>query len=241
MGIVVYDHPLSPYGQKVKIALLEKGVDFEAPLPAGIGSGAGQDDFLAASPRGEVPALVDGDIRVFDSTVILEYIEDRWPEPPLLPADPLARARARMLEDTMDTHFEAITWGLAEIRFWGRADGALAETIEANAAKQIVGWYNWLESRLGDSDWFAGDGFGWGDLAVVPFLNSAVAFGFQPAGPLAAWLARVNARDSVARCRVAAEAAAFDGPNTNLDDLKAAIESGVSRSPSGVDDQERGY
>src|SRR3989475_148849 len=82
--VLLYEHPLSPYAQKVKIALAEKGVAFECRLPDFM---SGRDDaFAAANPRLEVPALVDGDTRVFDSTIILEYIEDRWPTPPLLPA-----------------------------------------------------------------------------------------------------------------------------------------------------------
>ncbi len=107
----VYDHPLSPYGQKVKIALLEKGVPFEAPLPSNIGSGSADGEFARISPRGEVPALVDGAFTLFDSSIMLEYIEDRWPEPPLLPRTPAERARVRVLEDVMDTHFEVITFG----------------------------------------------------------------------------------------------------------------------------------
>src|SRR5437763_15535584 len=84
--VLVYEHPLSPYAQKVKIALAEKGVAFECRLPDFM---SGRDDaFAAANPRLEVPALVDGDTRVFDSTIILEYIEDRWPTPPLLPVAP---------------------------------------------------------------------------------------------------------------------------------------------------------
>ncbi len=74
--VVVYDHPLSPYGQKVKIALQEKGVDFEAPLPSNIGSGETSGEFARVSPRGEVPALLHGDVAVFDSSVILEYVEE---------------------------------------------------------------------------------------------------------------------------------------------------------------------
>src|SRR5437867_3892364 len=90
--VVLYEHPLSPYVHKVKIALTEKGVPFEPRLPDFVG---GQDAaFAGASPRLEVPALVDGDTTVFDSTIILEYIEDRWPTPALLPATPAARARA---------------------------------------------------------------------------------------------------------------------------------------------------
>src|SRR5262245_38448179 len=97
--LLLYDHPLSPYAQKCRIAMREKGIAFEARLPAAIGSGTGLEPaFVTANPRAEVPALVDGDLHVFDSTVILEYIEDRWPEPPLRPVSPADRARARMLE-----------------------------------------------------------------------------------------------------------------------------------------------
>ena len=89
--MIVCDHPLSSCGQKVKIALLEKGVAFEAPLPSNIGSGATGGEFAKASPRGEVPALSDGDVSVLDSTVIPEYIEDRWLE---ALSGPTPRARA---------------------------------------------------------------------------------------------------------------------------------------------------
>ena len=93
-------------------------------LPNAIGSGQVDDAFAAANPRGEVPALLDGDAAIFDSTVILEYVEDKWPAPAMLPPTPAERARVRMLEDVMDTHFEAITWALSEIRNFGRAEGA---------------------------------------------------------------------------------------------------------------------
>ena len=66
--IVLYEHPLSPYAQKVKIALVEKGVAFEARLSDFFGSDAA---FAGASPRLEVPALIDGDVTVLDSTIIL--------------------------------------------------------------------------------------------------------------------------------------------------------------------------
>jgi len=133
MALELYDHPLSPYGQKVKIALFEKGVEFEGKLPNAIGSGQVDATFAAANPRGEVPALLDGDAAIFDSTVILEYIEDKWPTPALLPVTPIERARVRMLEDVMDTHFEAITWALSEIRNFGRAEGAEAERLALKA------------------------------------------------------------------------------------------------------------
>lgn len=233
MTVTVFDHPLSPYGQKVKIALLEKGIEFEAPLPGGLGSGTTDADdaartFARISPRGEVPALLDGDVTVFDSSVILEYLEERWPEPPLLPETPAERARVRMLEETMDTHFEAITWGLSEIRNFGRASGSLAANLLARGGEQIAAWYEWLDAQLGDRAWFNGEDFGYGDLAVVPFVNGAAGFGHLPrAGTgLAAWHERANQRHSVALCAEAAAAVALDG-NVSLDAVRQAMEQGL--------------
>jgi glutathione S-transferase len=196
----LYDHPFSPYAQKVKIALREKGQPFEAPLPQGIGAGGATGEFTAANPRAEVPALIDGATMVFDSTIILEYIEDKWPTPPLLPKSPAERARVRMIEEVMDTHYEPINWGLGEVRAFKRATGSLAETIEQRAAEQTQGFFRWLEAQLGDRPWFNGEAFGWGDLAVVPYLNGSRGHGHAvPTGTrLADWMERVNQRPSVA-------------------------------------------
>jgi glutathione S-transferase len=210
--LTLFDHPLSPYAQKCKIALREKGVPFEARLPAGLGSGAGFDDgFIAANPRAEVPALVDGDVRVFDSTIILDYVEEKWPEPPLLPQGPAQRARSRMIEEAMDTHYEPINWGLGEILFFGRAKGELAKTLGERAAAQAASWRRWLEGQLGSRPWFDGERFGRADLSVLPYLNGSRGFGMEPetSSPLGAWLARANERPSVAQ--TAGEAAALVG------------------------------
>ena len=218
--MILYEHPLSPYAQKVKIALREKNLPFELLLPDGLGSGAGfSTDFAQASPRIEVPALVDGAARVFDSTIILEYIEDKWPNPPLLPRDPAARARARMIEDVMDTHYEAINWGLIEIRFMGRMTNELAAHLRAQAAVQTAAWRRWLNIELGSAPWFGGESFGWADLAVVPYINCSVSFGLppEPGSPLAAWLTRVNARPTVAL--TAQEASDSIASLEGLDDL----------------------
>lgn len=213
MAVTVYDHPLSPYSQKVKIALIEKGVAFEAVLPEAIGSGQSGGRFLEASPRGEVPALMDEDVQVFDSTIILEYIEDRWPEPSLLPETPAARAQARMIEDVMDTHYEAINWGLAELAHFGRASGELEATLKARATEQTVAWHRWLEKQLGSAQWFSGEYFGWADLSVIPYLNGSSGFGLHPpeGSRLADWQQRANQRDSVRECNNAAAQMAMGG------------------------------
>ncbi|HZC16134.1 MAG TPA: glutathione S-transferase family protein, partial [Caulobacteraceae bacterium] len=199
--ITLYEHPLSPYAQKVKIALREKGIDFELAAPGGLGAGAAQGDFAKISPRGEVPALVDGEVSIFDSTIILEYLEDKVPTPALLPAGAAERARVRMLEEVMDTHFEAINWGLAELNWFRRAEGELAETLRANAKAQTESFFAWLERELDNREWFNGEAFGWGDLSVVPYVNGSLGVGHPPArgSKLSAWLERANARPSVAR------------------------------------------
>ena len=222
--IVLFEHPLSPYAQKCKIALREKGIPFEARLPIGIGSGITADPaFAHASPRGEVPALIDGDVQIFDSTIILEYIEERWPSPSLLPEPPEERARMRMLEDVMDTHYEPINWGLGEIHFFGRARGELAREITARAETQVETWHRWLERQLGSWPWFGGDRFGWGDLVVAPYLNGSRGFGLapKPESHLHRWLERVNQRPSVAS--TAQEAAAVVA---GMSDVSTLVEQG---------------
>jgi glutathione S-transferase/RNA polymerase-associated protein len=203
MSVILYEHPLSPYAQKVKIALLEKGVPFEPRLPDFFGGDA---TFAAASPRLEVPALLDGDTAVFDSTIILEYIEDRWPAPPLLPRGAAERARVRMIEELCDTYYEAINWAVYEIRVFERATGELAARLLARAAEQVRGANAWLERALAGRPWLNGEAFGWGDLAALPAVHAA-ALGGNPPPPgsaLAAWLERVRARPSVAEVLAAA-------------------------------------
>ena len=156
MSLVVYEHPLSPYAQKVKIALDEKAVAYETRMPVAMGSGQPDKEFLKANPRGEVPALIDGDTAIFDSTIILDYIEEKWPAPALLPSSPRERARVRMIEDVCDTYYEAINWGLMEVRAWKRVSGEPAKRIEAKAIEQIAGVHGWLERELGAAQYFNG-------------------------------------------------------------------------------------
>jgi glutathione S-transferase/RNA polymerase-associated protein len=227
--ITLYDHPLSPYGQKVKIALREKGVAFQAVLPDGMGAGGAAGAFVAANPRAEVPALVDGEVAVFDSTIILEYIEDRWPSPPLLPATAAERARVRMLEEVMDTHFEPINWAMGEINWFKRAEGDLAQTLKQRAAGQTAGFFAWLERELGDRPWFNGEAFGWGDLAVVPYVNGARGVGHAPpaGAPLAAWLERANGRSSVMATLDDIRALNARSANAGMPDVASLVERGL--------------
>jgi RNA polymerase-associated protein len=208
--MLLYEHPLSSYAQKVKIALREKGVPFDLEVPDSFGTGATEGDFAAANPRAEVPVLIDGETRIFDSTIILEYIEERFPDPPLLPRHPARRAHARMTEDVCDTQYEATNWGFGEVLWFRRATGALADTLRAQAARQTAVLQDWLTGRLGAAPWFGGDEFGWADAAVAPMVNRSVHYGMgpPPGGALAFWHARIRERPSVAATFAEFDAAA---------------------------------
>ena len=160
--LTLYEHPLSAYVMKVKIALHEKGLEFQAILPDGLSNGTTGGAFVEASPRAEIPALVDGDVKVFDSTIILEYLEDKWPNPPLLPKGPAERARVRMIEDVMDSLYEPNNWGVMEVTRFKRCSGALADKLVGFAKSNIDQLQHWLDAQLGAKPWFNGDSFGWG-------------------------------------------------------------------------------
>jgi glutathione S-transferase len=217
----LFEHPLSPYVQKVKLALYEKGIEFTTEIPDILAGGGAE--FAATNPRLEIPALVDGDVKIFDSTVILEYLEDKWPTPAMLPATPAERARVRMIEEICDTYYEAINWALYEIRVFKRATGALADTLVARAGEQIAAVNARLERELGGREWFNGGAFGWGDLAVFPAVNAAAFNGFPPpqGAGLTRWLDRVRERPSAQKV-LAAAAESMAG----FDMLPQLIESG---------------
>lgn len=193
--LVLYEIAISPFVQKVKIALREKGIEFESRLSRAPEYRAA---FERVSPRQEVPTLVDGDTAVFDSTIILDYIEERWPEPPLMPTDPAARAEVRMLEEICDTQLEAINFGLSEVTLLPARNQAAAQAVLARGRAELKDIFALLEGKLGDADYFGGASFGRADLCVLPYLNAAQAMKNGPeTRVLTAWLKRVNARPSV--------------------------------------------
>lgn len=219
----LYEHPLSAYAMKVKIALNEKGLDYETAIPEGMSVGKAGGEFVDANPRAEVPTLLDGGFRVFDSTVMLEYIDEKWPAPPLLPGTPAERARVRMIEDVMDTQYEANNWGTFEVLRYQRASGELAARLVAYGKQNIEQLQGWLDRELGNRPWFNGDAFGRGDLCVIPYLNRSAGYGYLPpkGSKLLAWFERVNQRDSVAKVRAQMQAALEKMP-----DLGAMLKNG---------------
>jgi glutathione S-transferase len=201
----LYTHKLSPFSAKVRIALDEKKVPCEeVALPISRTAVLHKPpEMLAINPRGQVPVLVDGDVRLYDSTVILEYLEDRYPEPPLYPRDLAARARARQIEDEGDWLMNTC---MAELiaELYRKTDPATRDAARIERASVELGSaFDRLERELegSESEHFAGE-FGAADISVYPVVRFALAFGVPPgdARPRRRdWLERMEARPSVRR------------------------------------------
>ena len=123
---------ISNYHNKVRIALLEKGVPFEEDESV---HGSQKPEYLAKSPMGKVPYLdVDGQL-LRESEVILEYLEDAYPQKPLLPRDPIERARVRELVTFIELHLELVVRRLYSGLFFG---GSFSEETKAAVEKDLV-------------------------------------------------------------------------------------------------------
>jgi len=196
----LHDHPVSSYAQKVRIALREKGLAFTKAVPEGFGSGVTNTSLQKVSPRHQVPALVDGEVTIFDSKIILQYLDEKYPgDKPLLPKDPASRAKARMIEEVCDTLYEAVNWGMGEVLLFGRAEDEVAAGMKGKAKAQMDEVLGWLAGQLGEAQYFNGDSFGFADVCVAPYLNRSVAYAMGPAegSKLKEWHQRVGARESV--------------------------------------------
>jgi glutathione S-transferase len=190
----LYTGPLSMFGAKAQIAVAEKGIDAEivmVPFDNRRLYDPKHPEVLRINPKAQVPVLVDGDLEIFDSTQIFEYLEDIKPEPPLWPAAPKSRARARLAELTSDEVFFAKVIPLLRL---GDTAGAEAEPH----LSALRAYYAALEPQIGE--WIAGDSFSYADIAFVMAQYFATRFGARipPELPkLTAWRARVHARPAV--------------------------------------------
>ncbi|UUP16267.1 glutathione S-transferase family protein [Nitratireductor thuwali] len=203
----LYSGPLSLFSRKVEIALCEKDIDFErveVAFTQDEGYRPKHPAVAAANPKGQVPVLVDGDLTIFDSTVILEYLEDAYPAPPLYPADPRGKARCRLVElDADEILFADVR------RLLYRTEPPLADAGHQKARQEegqrgekgILAHYRRLEEQLGTRDYFCGV-FTVADIGMFMTIHYAVRTNGPPldAFPaLAAWYRRIATRPSVAR------------------------------------------
>jgi glutathione S-transferase len=189
---------LSTFSTKVRIACGEKGIAVTIrELPwSRQSSFAKSAEFMALSPRGEVPVLVDGDLVLYDSTVINEYLEEKYPEPRLLPRTPVSRARCRLLEDQADWLITTHVTTLIREVFMQPDASARDSAALGRAHAAITNHHGALDQTL------AGKPYLCGDLSLAD-IGTFVALAFSrtlgvPIDPdhahLSAWYLRVGTR-----------------------------------------------
>jgi glutathione S-transferase len=198
----LYSGPLSLFTAKVRIALAEKGLAYER-VEVGWSLARRYEphhpDVVALNPKKQVPVLVDGDVAVYDSTLIFEYLEDRYPEPPLYPRDVAGRARCRQLEAAADEILFPHVWTLIDKGFYP-AGGVRDEAALAGARAAIGRICDEREKDLSDRAYLCGE-FGVADIAHFVFLNAAAALGSplrEEHARLRGWFERTRARPAVA-------------------------------------------
>jgi glutathione S-transferase len=194
--LTIYSGPLSMFGAKVQIAALEKGLDFElvmVPYDSQQGYSPRHPEVLRINPKRQVPVLVHGELEIFDSTQIFEYLEDLQPIPPLWPREPAARARARGLEHQSDEVFFPHI-----IRLMSLQD-ALASEPAVAALEAAQRFYVDMDRRLESGEWLAGS-YSFADIAFY----MAALFGERQSAPvtavtphLLAWRERMTRRAPV--------------------------------------------
>lgn len=171
--VTVIGSYLSPYVRKLLVCLQLKGLRYviDPIVPF-----YGDDGFARLSPLRRVPVLIDGDVALADSTVICEYLDERYPERPLLPAAPAERARARWLEEYADTKLgEALIWHLFNQlvirRFvWGEPPDEVV--LQRAREVEIPQAMDYLEGVLPVEGWLFGE-LGRADVAVAAFFRNA--------------------------------------------------------------------
>jgi glutathione S-transferase len=181
--LTLYDAARCPYCARVRIVIAEKGIEFETievdldDRPAWI---------YEKNATGRVPVVEEDAWTLPESAVIMEYLEERYPEPPLLPADPADRALARLRifrHDAFTRPYYALRRGV---------DGA-----DALFAEQL----GLLDAALEERPWLGGGEYGLADIAYIPWVlraRDAMGIELEPYPALSEWLVRLLDRPAVA-------------------------------------------
>lgn len=164
MTITLCGTPISNYYNKVKLALLEKGVPFtEESVP----TGRTDEGVLSASPLGKIPFVRTEHGTLCESQAILDWLEAAHPNPPLLPADAWAAAKVRELTTFVDLHLELVTRELYPKAFWG---GTLSDEAAARIRKRLVRNVAGFRRLAKFAPYLAGDMFTQADCAAYASL-----------------------------------------------------------------------
>ena len=169
--MIVHGSSLSPFVRKVLVFAAEKALMLEN-VPVGVGPKS--PEFLAMSPFGKIPAFEDGDFHLCDSSAIVHYLDAKYPEPALIPAEARARGRAVWFDEYADTIMFAaaapIFFNRVVMKLMGKeGDLAAAAKAEAEALPPVL---DYLDGVIPDSGFLVEDRFTLADVAVAsPFAN----------------------------------------------------------------------
>jgi glutathione S-transferase len=199
--VKLYSGPLSLFTAKVRVALDEKGLPYER-IEVGWSLERRYEphhpEVCRLNPKRQVPVLVDGELSVYDSTQIFEYLEERYPEPALYPRDLAGRVRCRRLEAAADEILFPPLWDLIDGGFY---PGARNEARLGAARGALAGEHERLDRELAGRDYLCGD-FSVADIGSFIMVHAAATLGAPPAEghlALAAWLERMRSRPAVRR------------------------------------------
>jgi glutathione S-transferase len=179
--ITVVGTPVSPYVRKVLVCLELKGLSYEIDPVAAFYTGV---EFEEANPLRLIPVLIDGPHVISDSTVICEYLEDAYPENPVLPLEPAQRAKARWFDEYADTQ-------LADVLLWKLFNEAIINpsvwgverdlnSIEKIISEDIPVVLAYLEGMLPENGFLFGD-MCLADISIAVHFRNAAWARFQPA------------------------------------------------------------
>ena len=198
----IYGALLSPFVRKVRCVLTEKNVPYELVATNPFDKSA---DFVRRSPLGRIPALEDEQGRALaDSTVIAEYLEERFPTPPLFPRDPYERARVRWFDEYADGGMAA---SLTAKVFFQRVisakliKGGCDEAVVASGLKELPTFLGYLERELAGHQYLVAESFTLADISVacqlVNLHHAGVEVDAAKFPAVAAWFERVVGRPSL--------------------------------------------
>ena len=201
--LTLYQFEGSPYCWKVRMTLAEKKLEYKAVVPVNRDT---DPKFKALTPIGKVPVLVleDG-TSLFESTIINEFLNDRYPSPPLLPNDPADRGRARIFEEIGDAYLGPALRLIFTARYRFEAGKiyrlkTLNREQEAEGTRIAGQYLDYLDGALEGQEYFVTQ-LSLADIGLVPYLTRTARFLELPIPAkwpnIAAWCDRMTARPSV--------------------------------------------
>ncbi|WP_300727784.1 glutathione S-transferase N-terminal domain-containing protein [Pseudomonas sp.] len=195
--LACYSDPADHYSHRVRMVLAEKGVSAEI---ISVEAGRQPSKLIEVNPYGTLPTLIDRDLALWESTVVMEYLDERYPHPPLLPVYPVARANSRLL-----IHRIQRDWcGLVDLIL----DTRTKEPARALARKELRESLTGVSALFADKAFFLSDELSLVDCCLLPILWRLPILGIelpQPAKPLLDYMVRQFAREAFQASLSAAE------------------------------------